>query len=200
MRMTVTATGEGILLVGVDNPGVIQRQWDQLCYRALESASLDWWKNTAPKKFRYRARTAYPGTFKPRRPTTLAQKWRKFKHTMPLVNYPAGRPPPDKLTIEGQMRLPPRLRLTKRRKVMKANWPAPPVHSQYKREVVAANAADVARAGRVMMAAMSRGVRGVRWRRAALEQGVPIRFTGPQRRRVRRRITRGDTGMFTANP
>ena len=185
MRLRVAMTVEGTLLFGIDNPGVIQRQWDRIVAAALEETALSWWANCAPQHFQPGSRGRYPGSFFVRKRSTQARKVRRFGHSLPLVTYAAGRPPTRRLTNERALQDAPGGRVTNRTGEVRASWSAPPVGEVYKDEAVAMNRRDMAHVTRVLYRAIGRGLKGTK---ARARTSVGRRYAGARRRRVRRRI------------
>lgn len=186
MRITVGVEAHGTLLMGLDNPGVIQKQWDECMYRALEASVVFWWKSLSPKKFQAGARSEYPGLFFVRKATTQRSKFRQYGHSTPLVTGFLNMPPRDRWTIYGAMKKPPSVKVLKRHKRASASWSAPKVSEVYKREVTAVNNRDVAALMRVFRANIIDGIRGARWRQSAIRSGVALHYKGPMKKRIMR--------------
>ena len=140
MRMIVTAIGKGVLLFGVDNPGVIKAQWSKILVAAGKRCIWAWWEYFMPNHFRSGSRSKYPGAFAKRSRITEAKKYKRYGHSLPLVNYPEGQPPSGRDTLEGFLRIPPMVTATATHAV--GRWNAKGVHQKYIDEATATSTND----------------------------------------------------------
>lgn len=140
MKLSIVAIGTGALLFGVDNPGVIQREWNKILKSTLRHLVYFWWEKIMPRHFHGHARGLYPGVFFVRKRSTQRRKFRRFGHSEPLLNYPIGKPPANKDTLEGHLALFPSVSGTAKQAT--GTWRAPRVTQVYKDEATAVNEDD----------------------------------------------------------
>ena len=138
--MTVWAVGRGVILFGVKNPNVLASDWTKIIKEALRDAIYALWEFSLPKHFRRGSRSEYPRSFFVRKRSTDAKKFRKYGHSLPLVNYPEASPPPNKITLELYTKLPPMVRGNHER--MKGTWATPRVQEKYTTEASFLNKND----------------------------------------------------------
>jgi len=101
MKLSVTMTARGSLLVGIDNPGIIQRDWGRAVRAALYATLIAWWQDFLPRHFRRGAHFRY--SYRTRKSTTYARKQKLYGHNLELVNHPVGSPPTNRETLEAAM-------------------------------------------------------------------------------------------------
>lgn len=138
MRMRVYAESRGFILLGIDNPGVVARQWRGACRRSATAVLWHWIEHLLPKHFGRSNWHRYG--FKRRTAATQKKKARKYGHTAALANYPIGHPPATRPTLEAYLRELPDIRQI--RHGAQAEWRTPGITLQYKLEATAVNAED----------------------------------------------------------
>lgn len=141
MRMEVRATGVGFVLLGIDSPGVVQREWDKAIRQAATITVWYWITDLLEPHFRRGNKERYKGQFFKRHRRTMRKKAGLYGHQILLVNYPEGLPPHGKKTLESMMmnQIP---EVKSNSKGAAARWRTPGISPVYSDEATAVNEED----------------------------------------------------------
>lgn len=157
--MTVFAECSGFFLLGIDNPGIIQRQWKKAIQKSCVAGIWYWIENMLPQHFGRSNFRRYGESFKKRKVSTQKRRAKKWGTTAYLVNYPIGQPPADRPTLERMMVYAiPTFATTP--SGAHATWATPGIQEQYKNEATAMNEEDAQELARFFHASMMEKIGG----------------------------------------